>query len=156
MQISRKNVVLTKMSFAIYGGWHVGWLRELNVVMRDIIWANLQPTRDRCVSWSRWWREPCRCLQSSKWLYFYSEYVSCMEKKTKKAALGNMRSSSMFRRSMAERKVRLYLDTSYIMGGAVAEWVRELALNEWRPDILPGRVRLPLRATLSSELWQFR
>ena len=42
------------------------------------------------------------------------------------------------------------------MGGAVAEWVRALALNEWRPDILPGRVRLPLRATLSSELWQFR
>ena len=40
--------------------------------------------------------------------------------------------------------------------GAVAEWVRALALNEWRPDILPGRVRLPLRATLSSELWQFR
>ena len=39
---------------------------------------------------------------------------------------------------------------------AVAEWVRALALNEWRPDILPGRVRLPLRATLSSELWQFR
>ena len=39
---------------------------------------------------------------------------------------------------------------------AVAEWVRALALNEWRPDILPGRVRLPLRVTLSSELWQFR
>ena len=38
----------------------------------------------------------------------------------------------------------------------VAEWVRALALNEWRPDILPGRVRLPLRATLSSELWQIR
>ena len=46
--------------------------------------------------------------------------------------------------------------TLLYLSGAVAEWVRELALNEWRPDILPGRVRLPLRATLSSELWQFR
>ena len=44
----------------------------------------------------------------------------------------------------------------FFIANAVAEWVRALALNEWRPDILPGRVRLPLRATLSSELWQFR